>query len=423
MTVYDTSWRLSAYLAAGPEDDTATAAKELALAAVESWSQLQQADIEFELMFMEPTTYKLSVLSASPAAIMVELFEASGCKGLYMKEVFASHGVTAQRIAYGEDWSIDQWAGNALMSSEDLEGFTELPYSAELPLSLEALHAVGVSMSRMHAVPIDWFEPIEADMRIRNSTLLHTPKGHQLWLFAMFAAETVDRRIWNLPGEIVQLWFELDLGCPFHPATSRLVCSNGDFGPHNLFQKHPADPFALASFEKSLVHHAVVDIAYAAVDWCSKPSNFALRKGLVRAYLQQSGFPDDDEQVELVLLDAEMSSLKQPGALRSPIPEGQQPAPDGLPETQDDPFSLASLVDSIACTDPEMSRELVQTKLILCDDARKLLNSARADAELRRVIAEKGIRGCKQFRAIMKADAGRVLKVKEAILQRERGGS
>jgi hypothetical protein len=391
------SWREIADL---PDDiATAAAAKRVALAALtEQWSQLHHVDIAVEPE--DAQTFKLSVSAAIPSAVTVRLFDVEETEGrtVTIRDLFASHRVSRQHIARGVDWTIEAYEGTCLMSPHDSELFWNLPSNAVLPLEPLLMEQVGQLLGKMHSMPIEWFEPIETELRVRYSTLLHTPKGHSLWLFGIYASEaaaTFDDRLWHLSRDMVEGWLDLSLGEPFHPASSRLVCSNGDFGPQNIIQAE-SKPLTIVSPSKCLVQHAVLDVAYAAVDWCSKKSNFHLRQALVRGYLQRSGLPDDDTQVEMLLLDAEVASLHQPGSLLS---------------QENDHFSLASFVQCMSCSDSVLSSELLREKRSFCDGVKQWLLEARADADLCRSVVERGIRRCKPFKALVRAHTESVLRI------------
>jgi hypothetical protein len=200
---------------------------------------------------------------------------------------FAAAGCGPRRLAQGQDWFLEEWTAVGKASWN----------------TAEECRKVGECLGRVHQIPVDWFEPLRAELLAKNPCAKGTSTDSHAWIFLARDVEFPADKLgdpsvfaeWAAPGALQAE----------HPAGRRVVTVHGDYHPGNMVQ-HEDGHFQCVDFEFSCVGPATHDLGFA-VACCG--GNEEKRRVLLTAYLETLGYSAEPAAVDQLTVDAYLGLL------------------------------------------------------------------------------------------------------------------
>merc|ERR1712167_305836 len=162
----------------------------------------------------------------------------------------------------------------------------------------------AVLMAKLHKnTATEWFEKHRQRAIEMYPVLKDTPIGSHTWLF-------VTRMSWFKHYEHSHQFFTQAGFEPLSEAGKRIVVVHGDIHPANAIIRDDSKS-CLLDFEFTAPHYAIHDLSYTFAGWnkCCGADAESKHK-FCKKYLEELGLPSDDEQVELLVFDAECAQLR-----------------------------------------------------------------------------------------------------------------
>jgi len=198
-------------------------------------------------------------------------------------------GVAAPRLVSGKNWYFEQFI-------EGLVGWDKVAQVNKLDYA--------VLMAKLHKnTATEWFEKHRQRAIEMFPILKDTPLGSHAWLF-------VTRMSWFKRFEHSHEFFTQAGFEPLSEAGKRITVVHGDIHPANaIIRKDSKSCFI--DFEFTAPYYAIHDLAYTFADWnqCTGTDKKS-KKEFCKKYLEELGLPSDEEQVELLVFDAECARLR-----------------------------------------------------------------------------------------------------------------
>jgi len=195
--------------------------------------------------------------------------------------------------------------------------------------------ALAQLLARVHAGPTDWFAPLKAEFIARDPVLgglaERAPSYSPIWHLPVSGIDTgkLVMGMGSIPDATTEgvLRLQVETGVyeqimlcealyPVTEAARRSVVIHGDFKPDNVLC---ADGGALTvvDYDLTCVGPASHEFGFMIPMWMGKTTH-EFRSGFARAYLEASGLPHSDADVEAFLLDCEVGTITAfPGLLAS----------------------------------------------------------------------------------------------------------
>merc|ERR1712232_1276628 len=198
-------------------------------------------------------------------------------------------GVANPRLISGKNWWVEQFV-EGLCGWGNADKVNELDYA--------------VLMAKLHKnTATEWFEKHRQRAIQMYPILKDTPIGSHAWLF-------VTRMSWFKRFEHSHEYFTKTGFEPLSEAGKRFVVVHGDIHPANVIVREDSKS-CFVDFEFTAPYYAVHDLAYTFADWNKCTSNDQESKySWTKKYLEELGLPNDNEQVELLVFDAECARLR-----------------------------------------------------------------------------------------------------------------
>eukprot|EP00658_Telonema_sp_P-2_P040875 TRINITY_DN29230_c0_g1_i1.p1 TRINITY_DN29230_c0_g1~~TRINITY_DN29230_c0_g1_i1.p1 ORF type:complete len:294 (-),score=45.31 TRINITY_DN29230_c0_g1_i1:436-1317(-) len=213
--------------------------------------------------------------------------------------VFATAGFGPTRLAQGEDWFIEPWEGNG---------------APEIGPHVDKFRELGRFVADYHLkLPIEWYEPWRDALRKEIPALDGAAEGCHVWWWTA----RPNKWLVGLDAECLELWASDYFFAPQSEVGRRLVTAHGDLNEGNMLQMD--DGLRCIDFEFSCVTNAIQDLSYV-VGWITEDTyrqpgagpiedKSEKKRAFLEAYLEGVGQPCGPEQVDALLLDAEISWL------------------------------------------------------------------------------------------------------------------
>jgi len=212
--------------------------------------------------------------------------------------IFAASGISPPRLAEGNNWFIDCWIGNKVGGVYDLNRPTAAEVSQVEPHATATAAELGALLAKVHAIPIDWYEPTRASLRARHPALVDTEGDSHLWPF------TARQEVFEaLPDEGIKTW-SLAGPTATSNAGARIVTTHGDFHPANIIRTNSG--LQVIDFGLSCVTCAAKDLSWACEYFLH---GLEEKRSFASAYLKASGYAAVPEEVDALLVDAECFAL------------------------------------------------------------------------------------------------------------------
>lgn len=342
--------------------------------------------------------YFVSMENADPPIVVLKVQGEQSASPLSSKrvnaaiDVFRTNGLAAKKIAQGEDWYVDPFAGVSCV--EDYFHFDH---------TLAPAASIAKLTAQIHETPTDWYEPFRAAAIDRDpeigATLSQTlpyshcwnPFGYGLengmvFIGGGFPSPDTAREIMALQVQSGVFHKFLEAEC-FHPrseAGQRLVTCHMDIKPDNILINK--NGLIAIDLEFTCVGPAVNDFGHMMIFWLgSQLKSYEFRYAFLATYLEAACLPANDEAVRSLMLDAEINSICTFTGLLSNIYDEQVPLLRGAPHptagngcpTSDTPTGL-EIIDLIADaietirTSPELVDDVLKNGIVSVFHARKV---------------------------------------------------
>merc|ERR1712072_378240 len=198
-------------------------------------------------------------------------------------------GVAAPRLVSGKNWYFEQFI-SGLVGWNNVDKVNRLDYA--------------VLMAKLHKnTATEWFEKHRQRAIEMFPILKDTPLGSHAWLF-------VTRMSWFKRFEHSHEFFTQAGFEPLSEAGKRITVVHGDIHPANAILRKDSKS-CLIDFEFTAPYYAINDLAYTFADWnqCTGADTKSKHE-FCKKYLEELGLLSDDEQVELLVFDAECARLR-----------------------------------------------------------------------------------------------------------------
>lgn len=228
-------------------------------------------------------------------------------------------------------------------------------------VAMASVEELGQLLARVHATPIEWYEPWRQGLVDRIPGLAMCPPSCFVWWYTALTERDKPMYLKEPRPEVLRVLATRtpSAACA---AASRVVTCHGDFTPSNIVRE-AGGGLSVIDLELSFVGNVLLDFAYPFLTWLKTLES---RRAFTCAYLHSCGWPATKEDVDAFILDVLAYMLTFGGlcgAIKSMMGE---------------PAAAAD----VACAKFEA---LVRVGL-----------EARADASLRREILEAGsIKSCR----------------------------
>mmetsp|Transcript_115109 Transcript_115109/g.229248 ORF Transcript_115109/g.229248 Transcript_115109/m.229248 type:complete len:384 (-) Transcript_115109:75-1226(-) len=212
---------------------------------------------------------------------------------------FAMHGLGPRRLASGADWCIEPWAGSGKPKFDDIEKWKEL----------------GCLIARIHSIPTTWFEGWKQKVYDARPVMRELPQSSHIWCFVFNGCG-----VWKMDEAIQKAWLHADFFAPTSAPARRIVTSHLDLHPGNMIQT--SDGILCIDLDYACVTSAAQDLAFTFC-WASAPWNrnwegpailggpaaAQTKRAFLVAYLEASGLPAEQADIDALYIDAEVMSL------------------------------------------------------------------------------------------------------------------
>jgi len=263
-------------------------------------------------------------------------------------------GVAAPRLVSAKSWYFEQFV-DGLVGWHNADKVDKLDYA--------------VLMAKLHKnTDTQWFEKHRQRAIEMFPILKDTPLGSHAWLFA--TRMSWFKRFAHSHEFFTQAGFE-----PLSEAGKRYTVVHGDIHPANaILRKDTKSCFI--DFEFTAPYYAIHDLAYVFADW----NNCAARdsKGkheFCKKYLEELGLPSDDEQVELLVFDAECARIR---AFHCSTLNHDMEKKCRLKEYDLDLYKAYEKFESIARADKELIKKIAQEGFYKVADETESLKEVKA---------------------------------------------
>ena len=275
----------------------------------EGWANVEAKDIQVNdnSGFGGSTCYKVSALGATPEAVALHsrsVTAVADTVGEGMTEaagmLFSQHGLGPTRLAQGADWNIEPWEGSGAPVMDSVQKFEML----------------GRLLAQIHQLPTDWHDEWKEKICARQPYLQDCHHGHYLKRIATDCENrTLVKEVLTSPRvkEILASTSKEHLFPPVTAAGRRVVTVHGDFHQKNVIQM--ADSMRAIDFDCTSVAYAVIDLTYVICwvdqkwfgdDGLSGEELLERKRGFMAAYLSTMGESANAEDVDALLLDAQL---------------------------------------------------------------------------------------------------------------------
>eukprot|EP00927_Polykrikos_kofoidii_P034096 TRINITY_DN28924_c0_g1_i3.p1 TRINITY_DN28924_c0_g1~~TRINITY_DN28924_c0_g1_i3.p1 ORF type:complete len:705 (+),score=84.82 TRINITY_DN28924_c0_g1_i3:58-2115(+) len=235
-------------------------------------------------------TYRVSATGANPPQVALHVRSEQAAADAISEtrmacaaRLFAKAGLSPSRLAESHDWFIERWEG-----------------LGEPNITAERSRELGELVARIHAIPIDWFDPWREMLCKRFSDLRNVPRGSHVWFWTA-RKEFLD----ELTDECRRQVLDANFFAPRSIAAARVVTAHADVHPGNMLQTEMG--IRVLDFEYSCVTYAVQDLCQLI--YTCFHLDTAMKRGFVHAYLSASNLPATEQDVEATLFDCELAVL------------------------------------------------------------------------------------------------------------------
>lgn len=198
-------------------------------------------------------------------------------------EAFSSANASPRRLAQGEDWFVEPWAGESI-------GWPGEPGNETDPARL------GQLLAKIHKIPPCWFDDFKEQLTLLNPTLLEARTGSTLW----WASCRVQEYLGDIDATNLSKLLAMEPVPTTRPAAQLVTC-HGDFHCNNIVYSE-GEGLKAIDLEYAHVNFAAFDLAYC-FKTCLRTA--AHRWDFVQAYLEVMGESTDPWMVEAVIFDVE----------------------------------------------------------------------------------------------------------------------
>merc|ERR1712139_583012 len=201
--------------------------------------------------------------------------------------------------------------------------------------------------------------------------LKDTPLGSHVWLF-------VTRMSWFKGFEANHEFFTKAGFEPLSEAGKQIAVVHGDIHPANAIIRKDTKS-CLIDFEFTAPYYAIHDLAYTFADWnqCTGADSESKHK-FCKKYLEELGLPSDDEQVELLVFDAECARLRH---FHCSTLNQEMERNIRHKEYDFDLYREYEKFEAIARADKELIRKIAQEGFYKVADASEIVKQAKAKRE------------------------------------------
>ncbi len=277
-------------------------------------------------------------------------------------EVFRENGLADKKLAEGEGWYVDPFAGGSCL--EDYFHFDH---------ALAPASAIAKLTAKIHEAPTDWYEPYRAAAINRDpvigATLSSAPLYSHCWnpfgfglengmvfIGGGFPSPYTAREIMTqqIQSGVFNKFLEAECFHPRSEAGRRVVTCHMDIKPDNILVNETG--LVAIDLEFTCSGPAVNDFGHMMIFWLgSQLKSYEFRYAFLADYLEAACLPTGEEAVRALMLDAEINSICTFTGLLSNIYDEQVPllrggphptAGDGCP-TSDTPTGL-EIIDLLA---------------------------------------------------------------------------
>lgn len=160
----------------------------------------------------------------------------------------------------------------------------------------------GEVLATMHKeLPIDWYDKHREIKYEKWPALKKAPKGSHIWEF------TCRSEWFELYKDFHAFWISAGYE-PLSEAGKRIVTTHGDFHSGNVLLDKNMKVYGI-DFEFTNVSWAINDIGYVFSNKDFKCWNYENKSKFCKRYLEVLGLPNDKENVDLLIYDAECHGL------------------------------------------------------------------------------------------------------------------
>ena len=196
--------------------------------------------------------------------------------------VFAAAGASPGRLAKGDDWFVEPWAGQAI-------GWPGEPDSETSAARL------GQLLAKIHKIPPAWFDEFRDQLTWLKPALLGAARGSTLW----WATCRLEAYLGSVDEACLSTLLAVEPMPKTGPA-ARLVTCHGDFHSNNVV--HSDKRLVAIDLEFGHTNFAVFDLA-SIFKTCLRTAR--LRRDFIKAYLEETGDPTDAEFIDAATFDVE----------------------------------------------------------------------------------------------------------------------
>ncbi len=254
-------------------------------------------------------------------------------------EILRQNAIAPPILVNGGDFHIEKSAGIPAM--KDFFHFNE---------KVAPPNRVAHLLSKLHSVPIDWYEPLKKEFLHQDKTVFSIlkamPPHAPCWCLPWSAFDTftpvmgagnpdpqVAQNVFNLQVKtgVYKKVMQCESFFPQSIAAKRQVVVHNDFKPDNVLYNPKTLELSVIDYDLVQVGPAIMDFGLPYMMWLgSRFTNFKLRKNFIKAYLEYSLLPSDDEAVKEMMLDCEIYTLVAFPGLLSNIYDAEIPLLRGV---------------------------------------------------------------------------------------------
>jgi len=263
-------------------------------------------------------------------------------------------GVAAPRLVSAKSWYFEQFV-EGLVGWHNADKVNKLDYA--------------VLMAKLHKnTSTEWFEKHRQRAIEMFPILKDTPLGSHAWLFA--TRMSWFKRFEHSHEFFTQAGFE-----PLSEAGKRYTVVHGDIHVGNVIIRDDSKS-CFIDFEFTAPYYAIHDLAYTFADWNNCTARDSKGKHeFCKKYLEELGLPSDDEQVELLVFDAECARIR---AFHCSTLNHEMEKKCRHKEYDLDLYKAYEQFESVARADKKLIKEIAQNGFYKVADATESIKKVKA---------------------------------------------
>merc|ERR1712170_281277 len=263
-------------------------------------------------------------------------------------------GVAIPRLVSGKNWWFEQFL-EGICGHNSADKVDQLDYA--------------VLMAKLHKnTSTEWFEKHRQRAIKMYPILKDISIGSHVWLYAT-------RLSWFKKYEHSHELFTKTGFEPLSEAGKRITVVHGDIHVRNVIIRKDSKS-CFIDFEFTAPYYAIHDLAYTFADWnCLQYEDSKGKHEFCKKYLEELGLPSDDEQVELLVFDAECARLR---TFHCSTLNHEMEKKCRHKEYDLDLYKAYEKFESVARTDKKLIKEIAQNGFYKVADATESIKKVKA---------------------------------------------